>query len=139
MLLAAGHYEQVGGMTIPKTGKVFPTIQSIPIGVRTEVCTESIAQALQLEFGRSANAVKTLAKRTGANERAIKNWIAARSCPSGPHMIALMSQSNAVFDAVLHLAGRGPVLSSGRANLLCEALRDVLNLIEMTLERGDMP
>lgn len=43
---------------------------------------------------------------TGAGERSVKGWISGRQGPSGEHLIALMQQSDAVWLAVVRLAGR---------------------------------
>jgi len=68
--------------------------------------SEMIAEALRRDFGDTHAAVKTVSKQTGANERAVKNWFEAKNSPAGYRLIALMSVSEAVLEAVLVAAGR---------------------------------
>jgi hypothetical protein len=65
-----------------------------------------IAAALDQDFGDVHAAVKTICKLTGAHDRAAKNWVEGKNGPDGPHLLALMSESDAVLEAVLSAAGR---------------------------------
>jgi hypothetical protein len=53
-------------------------------------------------------------KWTGANERTVKNWFSGITGPSGEHLIELVSQSDAVLEAFLGIAGRGDFLDTKR-------------------------
>ena len=65
-----------------------------------------IATALKSEWGGSPSARKELGRITHANERAVRNWLDGMNGPSGEHLVLLIQHSDAVFEAVLHLADR---------------------------------
>ncbi len=77
---------------------------------------QAIADALQRDFGAHA-AVKTVAARTGSNERAVKNWFMAKNGPAGQNLVDLMRISDAVLEAVLVMSGREELVINNR--LLC--------------------
>lgn len=81
------------------SGKTFPKITS-------EVLADVIAQALRAEFGASPSSVKTVARITHANDRAVRNWFDGKNCPSAENMVVLMRHSAIVLKAVLELADR---------------------------------
>ena len=85
------------------SGKTFPPDRAIISPVRFARLT---AEALHRDFGDTHRAVKTICALTGAHERAVKNWLQAKNGPAGFHLVALMSVSDAVFEAVLLAAGR---------------------------------
>ena len=98
-------------MSFPKRGKFFPEKPAATVGAAGRTATElsvaeEIASVLRGELGSSRAAVKTLTNWTGANERTVKNWMAGRYGPSGPHLIMLMGRSDAVLALVLDLADR---------------------------------
>ena len=72
-----------------------------------------IAAALKSELGTSHQAVKTVARWTGASERAVKYWFAASHGPSGEHLVAFVRNSDAVWRAVLFMSGREPMIAAG--------------------------
>src|SRR5262249_23637772 len=82
------------------------TLQPEREGISPVRFAELVAEALRRDFGGTHRAVKTVCSLTGANERAVKNWFEAKNGPAGYHLIALMSASDAVFEAVLIAAGR---------------------------------
>jgi hypothetical protein len=63
-----------------------------------------IAAALRRDLGSTHQAIKTVMRWTGASERTVKNWFAARSGPSGEHLVALIHHSDEVFERNLLLA-----------------------------------
>jgi hypothetical protein len=65
-----------------------------------------VALALRTELGDSHRAVKAVMAWTGASERTVKNWLSAKSGPSGEHLIALVRHCDSVLDAVLKMADR---------------------------------
>jgi hypothetical protein len=73
-----------------------------------------IAAALRDALGDTHRAVKTVMKWTGANERTVKNWFSGITGPSGEHLIELVSQSDAVLEAFLGIAGRRDILDAKR-------------------------
>lgn len=71
-----------------------------------------IAQALRRDFGDSYAALKKVVAITGANERSVKNWWAAKNGPSGAHLINLIRFSDEVLETVLEMAGRNELLKA---------------------------
>jgi pyocin large subunit-like protein len=94
----------------PKKGNYFPN------GTRTAKGKVSypaaIAAALRAEVGDSHQAVKTVMRWTGANERTVKNWLAGRRGPRGEHLLDLIRHSNAALEIVLQLAGREQIIAA---------------------------
>lgn len=72
----------------------------------------AIAEALRSNAASDGVPAKVIMRWTGASERAVKGWISGKQGPSGEHLIALMQQSDAVWQAVLRLAGRRQAHSS---------------------------
>lgn len=72
----------------------------------------AIAGALRSDAASGGVPAKVIMRWTGASERAAKGWISGKQGPSGEHLIALMQQSDAVWQAVLHPAGRRRAHSS---------------------------
>lgn len=66
----------------------------------------AIAVALHQELGGSRQAIKKLARWTGASERTVQNWMSAVRGPSGPHLVVLARHCAAVHSALLALSGR---------------------------------
>lgn len=71
-----------------------------------------IGRALRAELGGSHRSVKTIMGWTAASERTVKNWLAGTSGPRGEHLIGIIRNSDAVFGAVLLLAGREEALTA---------------------------
>jgi pyocin large subunit-like protein len=91
----------------------------------------AIAAALRAELGSSHQAVKTVMRWTGANERTVKNWLAGRRGPRGEHLLALIRHSNAALEIVLQLAGRERVIVG-------KELFNVRNVLADTLAKIDL-
>lgn len=66
----------------------------------------AIAVALREELGGSTRAIKTIARWTGASDRAAKYWLAGERCPNGRQLIILARHSDAVLKTFLALAER---------------------------------
>jgi hypothetical protein len=97
-----------------RSGKTFPSEDrnSLPPFAR------AIALALKAEFGGGPSGVKTVARLTRANERAVRNWFEAKNGPSGEYLVPLLQHSDLVLRAVLDLAGRrGLLVAAGFAEL----------------------
>jgi len=116
---------------LPKEGKRFST--------RGQGCTAlsyagTIATALRAELGETHQAIKTLMRWTNACERTAKNWLAGPRGPAGEHLIRLLRNSDAVFEAVLRSAGRESsvaVVSLLEARtMLVEALKNFDELLK---------
>ena len=87
----------------------------------------SVAIALKQELGGSHRAIKTVMGWTKASERTVKHWFAGTHGPSGHHLIAIVSNSDAVMNYVL-LASHRPSIAVGSDML---GLRDYLvDLVE---------
>jgi hypothetical protein len=54
----------------------------------------AVAAALRREYGATHASVKTVVLLTGAIERAVKNWFAARNAPSGEFVVSLCRHSD---------------------------------------------
>ena len=66
---------------------------------------------------------------TGASERTVKNWLAAKSGPSGEHLVALIRHSDAVFEALMRLAGRDQAVAVKKLINARDSLVKMLELI----------
>jgi hypothetical protein len=100
-------------------------------GGGNEVYSASVAAALRAELGDSHQAVKTVMRWTGANERTVKNWLAARGGPRGEHLVRLMHYSDKTLEIVLRLAGREQVISG-------KTLLDARNVLAKMLQQIDL-
>jgi hypothetical protein len=90
-----------------------------------------------MELGSSHHAHKTLMRWTGANERTAKNWLSGSNGPSGEHLLALMRNSDQVFECVLRLSRRNVVLSSQRLAEVQSSLQSAADLLAEVIEIGD--
>jgi hypothetical protein len=112
----------------PKKGNYFPKGSRVGSGKLSYPA--AIAAALRAELDDSHQAVKTVMRWTGANERTVKNWFAGRRGPRGEHLIALIRHSNGVLEIVLHLSGRESLIAA-------KALLDARNTLAEMLARID--
>jgi len=102
--------EQEGGMSFPKKGKSFPKRGDAnssngdggSLNATINFALE-IAAALERTLRDRNTRIKTVAGRTGANERTAKNWL---SGPCGAHLVVLIQHSDDVLNAVLSMARR---------------------------------
>lgn len=69
---------------------------------------EGIAEACRRWAGNCKSAAKTIARAIDCSPRTAENLLAARNAPNAEGLIALMRESDEVFETVLHLAGRMP-------------------------------
>jgi hypothetical protein len=118
----------------PKVGRKIPTALSNG-GVSAYAC--SIADVLRSELGDSHRAHKTLMRWTGANERTAKNWLSGINGPSGEHLLRIMKNSDQVFECVLMLAGRKPMLSRHNLEELRSALANTSRLLAEAMQADD--
>lgn len=115
------------GMWLQKTGNIFPNKAS---PVSAALYASAISQALRHELGETQNAVKIVARWTGASERTVKNWFAARCGPSGEHLISLAQHSSDVFEVLLLLAGHEQRVSTTKLDLIKARLSELLGLLD---------
>ena len=116
----------------PKKGKVFPTpsiVAKPPSAYRT-----AIADSLKTEVGNTHQAIEIVRRWTGANERTVKNWFAAKNSAGGEHLISLLRHSDGVLDAVLRLADRRAAIGTARLTAARDALFASLRTIDSILE-----
>jgi hypothetical protein len=77
---------------------------------------------------------------TGANERTAKNWLAGINGPSGEHLLRLVRNSDRVFECVLMLSGRQPILSRNNLEELLNVLTNTVQVIAETMHTdGSLP
>ena len=95
----------------------------------------TIAAALRAELGGSHQAIKTIMRWTGANERTAKNWLGGQKGPRGEHLLGLLRHSDAVLEAVLQMAGREGVLAGKGLVEARDALAQTIAVIDAHLPR----
>ncbi len=88
----------------PKMGKTFPKDEDDHVS-RYEY-SEAVSAALVRELGSSHQAIKTLMKWTGANERTAKNWLSGANGPSGQHLVEMLKHSDRLVFTIAELTGR---------------------------------
>ena len=121
----------------PKKGNYFPN--GTGPGKGKVSYPAAIAAALRAELGDSHQAVKTVMRWTGANERTVKNWFAARRGPRGEHLLALIRHSNRVLEIVLQLADREQIIAAKMLLDARNALAEMLARIDSWMNGGGRP
>lgn len=71
-----------------------------------------VSTALRNDLGGSREAAKTIVRWTGASERTAKNWLTGSCGPSGAHLVQLARYSDEVFNLVLVMAERRPIVTT---------------------------
>lgn len=121
----------VKGNELHKKGKELPLLTK-----RRELArhyAEAVAEALKEELQCGAS-IKAVMNWTGASERTVKGWLAGSSGPRGEYLVVLLRSSDLVFQRVLALASRGPVIvDRNRLASLREHLDRLAAAIEATL------
>ena len=106
-----------------KSGTTFPELSPSAL-------SGALALALKQEFGELPSSVKTVAKLTNSNERAVRNWFDGKNSPSADNLVILMRHSDQILRTVLELADRRDlVLAVGLSGLRAQ-LVDVLSAID---------
>lgn len=116
----------------PKKGNVFPRSPSTANSTATHL--DAVVESLRAELGGTHQAVKIVARWTGANERTVKTWLAAKNAPGFDHLIALLKNSDSVLMTVLLLANRRAVLGKANLGAAREALFKSLQVIDSILD-----
>jgi hypothetical protein len=117
----------------PKRGNAFPSpaIRKVsPSAYRA-----AIAGALKAELGDTHQAIKIVRRWTGASERTVKNWFAAKNSLGGEQLIILLGHSDGVLDAVLRLSSRHTAIGTSRLVAARSALAASLQQIDSILEK----
>jgi hypothetical protein len=112
---------------LPKKGKVLPNRDGRTYS-EIDYAT-AIAAALREDLGGTHQATKTVMRWTGACERSAKNWLAAKTGPSGEHLLALMRHSDAVFEALMRLTSKDRAVAAQKLIDARDALVKMLELI----------
>ncbi|HWI27234.1 MAG TPA: hypothetical protein VN668_09715 [Stellaceae bacterium] len=111
-------------MSFPKEGKVLPR------AIEEAAYALAIAGALRAGVGETHQAVKTVARWTGANERTVKNWFSGACGPSGAHLLCLMQRSDQVLETVLRLSGRQQVIAISKLAVARDKLAEIVTLLD---------
>lgn len=111
-----------------KSGKTFPEESGGPSGAGNFPL--AIADALRREYGGNTAAVKMVVALTGTNERAAKNWFAAKNAPNGQNLVDLMRHSDEVLETVLLLAGRVDLAKAKKLSDTKRKLQEMLALLD---------
>ena len=111
-----------------ESGKYFPN--GVPLAVTNAHFVAAVAEALREEFGGSGSAVKSIVRLTGANERAVKNWLAGRNGPSGEFLVSLMRHSDRVLESLLILSGREKIIMAKKLADARQKLDEMIAIID---------
>lgn len=110
-----------------ESGKTFPAITA-------ESLANAIAASLRAEFGATPSSVKTVARLTHSNDRAVRNWFDGKNGPSAENLVVLMRHSTIVLKTVLELADRPDLVLAVGILGLREQLVDVVAAIDKARE-----
>ena len=113
---------------LPKTGKKFPGGNDRENGGSGYAAI--IAGALANELGETHRAAKVLMGWTGAGERTVKHWLAGLHGPRGDHLLVLMQESDAVFEAILTAINRRDAVIAARMLAAQRSLQEVAILMQ---------
>jgi hypothetical protein len=114
---------------LPKTGKRFPGGNDRESGGSGYAAI--IAGALAKELGDTHRAAKVLMGWTGAGERTVKHWLAGLHGPTGDHLLVLMQESDAVFEAVVTAINRRDAAIAVRMLAAQRSLQEVASLMHL--------
>ena len=103
----------------------------------TTTLAQAISVAIRSEYGEARAALKSIGADTGANERAIKNWLQAKNSPSAEHLLRLCRCSDEVLETFLTLADRKDILALRKVSEIREQLLLIQSRINQWLEAWD--
>ena len=89
-----------------------------------------IAASLQIGFGNSPAAAKSLMRITGASQRTVKNRLEGKNAPSGANPVELARHSDEVLETFLMLAGREEILTMKKVMDARDKLVQIVGLID---------
>lgn len=104
--------------------------KEFPMPAATEPIATSIAAALKAEFGNAPAALKTVARLTHSNERAVRNWFEAKNAPSAENLVVLMRHSDLILRTILALADRRDLVMAIGLATLRQHLMDTVAAID---------
>ena len=114
-------------MSFRKKGRNFRPKSGISFQNSSDSKT-AIAETLMKEFGSSGGAIKAVMAYTGAGERTVKNWFAAKNSPNGENLIKLMRHSDEILEIILLLSGREDILAT---KTLADARKKLVEMLEI--------
>lgn len=126
-------------MSLPKTATVFgPSWGPKPVNsaITNMDVVDTVTGALRSTYGEARHAAKLLARNTGKNVEAARNWLEGRNAPRAAELIQLMRDEDAVFDAVCSLIGRQERISATQLTTIKEALKILEECDANDLGRG---
>lgn len=82
---------------------------------------EIIACALRKDHGHHGSSVKQIARMTGFNPRAVRNWYEARNMPGLSGFLRLMQCSPTLVKTVLELSGQAELSAHIKTNITTHA------------------
>src|SRR4051812_44640082 len=118
------------GNVLPKMGKELPMTRRNG----APAYAPAVAEALSAELQGSNRAIKTIMSWTGASERTVKGWLSGTSGPNGEHLIALLENSDALFERVVRLTGRGCLIDGRRLESLRNTMVHAVTAIDDLLK-----
>ena|ERR1051326_8355250 len=113
----------------PKKGNFFPVSG-------TRMYPRAVAAALRAEIGENHQALKTVMRWTGANERTVKNWLSGKSGPRGEHLVGLLHHSDKMLEAILQLAGRDQIAATESPFEARKLLAEMLKRFDLWLDQN---
>ena len=127
---SAPYHERIGKM-FPKKGNEFPAEAK---AISSPELAGVIGKTLREELGSKQMAAIIMARWTSAIEKTVKNWLAGTRCPSGPHLISLARESEAVMATLLILAKRELNVSALSLISLKAGLMNAVNAIDEAID-----
>ena len=113
--------------------------KEFPLPSANEPLAIAIAAALKAEFDATPAAIKTVARLTRSNERAVRNWFEARNAPSAENLVVLMRRSDLILRTVLALADRRDLVMAVGLVALRQHLMDTAAAIDGLPPDADVP
>jgi hypothetical protein len=123
-------------MSLPKKHRIFQAEVSKAFPERSLSVSgnmrfaSAIAEALRREFFGRRGAVKIVARLTGANERAVKNWFDGKNGPSGEHLVVLAQHCSQVLESFLLMAARGELVTAKKIVDVRSKLKEISIMID---------
>ena len=111
-------------------GKTFPKSSDGVLVSEDDDFKSVIAASLQIGFGNSPAARKSLMRITAAGERTVKNWLEGKNAPNGANLVELVRHSDEVLETFLMLAGREEILTMKKVMDARDKLVQIIELID---------
>jgi hypothetical protein len=118
------------------------TRAGLVVNLVTDQCSQARARNREIHRRLQSwehQAIKTLMRWTGANERTTKNWLSRANGPSGEHLLEIMRHSDLVFECVLELVDRKVTLSHRKLEEVHDALQATAQRLSEMIQSKDLP